>query len=236
MPLSATLRTGTDPRLPSRAIRNQAQWDACFPCAIAAALEGRSPAVPELSPAFFMYYAFEGAAALGGLTIERTRLMMNTRGISSQALCDHAVASGTPSNEPSPTARNDGFRRRTQSDWDGQPWFELVRGPSRESAWIRELRNGFPILARIWQNPGYRLLRLSGRLSVWRDPSPGGPSHAVAILGMDSAERMFIVQDSQGEAFGDNGNWYMPFNQSESAAVLDSYVFRTPVRNLGTAP
>jgi hypothetical protein len=236
MPLSATLRTGTDPRLPSRAIRNQAQWDACIPCAIAAVLEGRGLHIPELSPTFLMHYAFGRGAALGGLTIDQARVLMNVRGISEQRFYQHDVSAGTPPAEPNEHVVRNGARRRTLSDWDGRPWFELVTGPSRESAWVRELNQGHPVLARIWQNPGYDALRDAGRHAFWRDPRAIGPSHAVAILGLDSAERMFIVQDSQGVEFGDRGDWYMPFAQSESVAVLDAYALRIPLRNLEAEP
>jgi hypothetical protein len=219
-------------KLPARAVRDQARLDTCFSCAIAAVLEGRGLAVPELAPAFHAYYAYEGGGALGGITLERARVTMNVRGICAQRLYDHNIAGELPLSGPDDDAIRDAARRRTSADLEGNPTFALVRGPSRASAWARELASGYPILARIWQNTGYLALQSIRLNPVWQDRDAAGNSHAVAVLGVEPQHERFIVQDSQGESFGDGGQWYLPYGQAESPAVLDAYVLRVPLQRL----
>jgi hypothetical protein len=229
----SSLIIGQDVRLPARQTFSQGEVDACFSCAIATALEGRSLDVPELAAAFHLYHAYGGSPAAGGLTLTDAQSAQTRYGICRKSLYSYDVGDGTPSEAPNDDAESDARRRRTLSDAEGEWTFRRLAGLHRPREWQTALSQGLPVLIRIWLNPGYWAMRTQTQEAVWSDTSnPGNQNHAVVVLGYQSAQKRFIVQDSRGTAFANQGQWFLTETQATLGPITDAYVLSVPIGSL----
>lgn len=228
-----SLETGErrDLSLPARQTFNQLDVDACFSCAIATAYEARHLDVPSLSPAFHLFHAFGGSAALMGMTLETAHSALAQFGISRMSRYRHDPGAGTPPNAPDSDALTDGLPRRPLSSPFTGSEFRQLPGIHRAWEWISALEASLPVLIRIWLNPGYQ--GLSRENPEWTDRSnPGRDSHAVVIVGYQAGPRRFVVQDSRGKNRFIEGQWFIPEAQAELGPIEDAYVFGVPVERL----
>jgi hypothetical protein len=241
MSLVETLLPWTTPGIvgiPSRAIRDQGKYDTCFSCAIAACLEARSLSVPKLSEAFLVFHSTSAIQVTIGLEATEARYTLGTYGIARRSLYDHDIKFGkpAPSNPPNSIALQDALRRRSLfNSSSDQPEFRRLSDLYRARLWQTQIRSQLPVLLRIWQNPGYLAMKEwkdGSKKAIWQDRTFFGANHVVAVIGFDPATEQFIVQDSQGTSFGNDGQWYLPFAQADAPAIMEAYEIAIPIARL----
>jgi len=87
------------------------------------------------------------------------------------------------------------------------------------------LLEGFPVVFGFSVFPSFESTNVAhtGRMPMpGPDEKPVG-GHAVMIVGYDNDEGVFIVQNSWGTAWGDNGFFYMPFEFATNAALCSDF-------------
>lgn len=223
--------------LPARTLRNQGNYDTCFSCAIAACLEGRDLGVPELSEVFHVYQSFSSPQVERGLEPLEAMSSLGRYGICAKKdLYDHPIEYGKPADPPGASAfANAAYRRSGYSEESYLFQFRRLSDLYRPRLWQTQILSRLPVLILIYQNQGYLDMQNwpdPDRRAIWSDGETTGPTHAAVILGFDAVEEMFVVQDSQGESFGNEGQWYLPFSQASSMAIREAYQIDIPIHRL----
>jgi hypothetical protein len=223
LPLPTRDRTSTGVSLPPRSLRDQGSTvNCCMSCALAACMEALDARTPELSPLSHYFWARRNPHFLGGLRyLEAERAAMEN-GICTLLLHDPPYDAAGAACEPSSEALRDGATRLLVGR-RGLPRLRQMDRSDREARWKQALRSGFPLLLLFSTSAEY--LNLSASNPRWTGAGFAVDDHAAAILGFNDDERVqaFIVQDSRGTAFAQQGQWLMPYTELNSPLIRDAY-------------
>jgi hypothetical protein len=219
-------------RLPTLPIvRDQADlsnppWDipCCVSMALVQAMESLdlcSPPAAALSP-LFHYYQLTGGRP-GGASILDGILLALDRGVCRLDLHDPPMSSGAAYTAPTPPAIADARTRcithLNPITYEGG-YARLQPGDDKH--WIRFLASGCPLILGFWLTDAYAALQNSNTLgSALGLPHRG--AHSVVCLGYSLQHRCFLVKDSRGDAFGDGGFWWLPFERLAEGLVLEAW-------------
>ena len=210
--------------LPARSIQDQGALDACFSCAIATAIEARSPTIPPLSPAFHFHHATGGFAA-ASMTDFDAFTAIRKFGMASFAA--HVFRDGERGScpltlagiqeDPLPSAETDGAKRQFESRHHNSGFGYSKKLFASENQIKEFLHQGVAAVAIIYTNPAYWNMAVTDNQPAPRPyrlentDSASIPSHAVCIIGCIESDSCFVVQDSRGVSFGCEGQWLLPY-------------------------
>ncbi len=196
-----------------RAILDQKDLKCCVSCALATCLESLHPDYPRLSALF--HYAMTVAPG-GSDPVDLNKGMTPAEGFSTlfhsgiASLEKHGVPFHDPEakSKPSAAAITEALQRIvTELDFSTyRPFFQpigLTADPVNDCK--ESLQQGLPILFGIHITSNWGAPKLA---------PPGaqtGSLHAVACLGYSDLEASFIIQDSFGAAWGQGGQWWLPY-------------------------
>lgn len=198
-------------------VRNQEHLGSCTSFAAAAMYEAMMnrcgvAGTNEMSPAFLYYYSnvLKGRPE-GGSNFYDQFEVMGTRGVCHETLYNYNPAS--PATPPSQVAVDDALSNRVTV----AKQIQLADGSDKADTLARNhkaltaaLSEGYPvgISLKVYDNFGD-----NGAFVLHPDDSPGAKEegrHAMVIAGYSERDNFYIVRNSWGTEFGDNGYCYIP--------------------------
>lgn len=107
--------------------------------------------------------------------------------------------------KPSSAAYNDAQKRKLQS-------FHYARVPQNLNSLATAIAEGNPIVFGFAVYESFSKVGKNGMMPMPKKGERVNGGHAVAIFGYDANKKVFIVRNSWGKNWGDQGYFYMPFD------------------------
>ncbi len=171
----------------------------------------------ELAPLFLYYHSRTSPDFLGDVSLRTALATAAQRGVCRAPLHPAPVTPGGAKVRPTPEAEEDarlqrlaGYdpnRRRTR--------YHLVVADDRVAAMRAVLAAGLPLVVGVWTTSEY--WAELGMRTVPAEPAQG--AHAVTVFGSESADGDFLVLDSRGPGFAQDGCWRMSADVARSRLI-----------------
>jgi hypothetical protein len=209
-------------------VQDQGNIPCCVSCAVSVGMEildtQRPPQVP-LSPLFNYYVTRPNINNLIDLTIRDGLHSAVVNGISDLAHHAPNFDRNGALQRPLPAAFDDAARRRLVgiNPITNKPEYYLLPDINRVSAWRISLSRGMPIMVGFWLTTSYQKLSPNNSVLNAFSSVPPRAGHAVPVIGFDDERSMFLVKDSRGVDFGDNGHWWLPYQLAETRLVAEAW-------------
>lgn len=210
-------------------LKNQgSEIDCCTSMAIATAFEiidhrdGRST---PLSPLYHYYFSRRDPRYLGPVTIRAALKSATTNGFCRLELHDMPMTVSGALQKPSEEAMNDAKERKLLA-YDsniGTAGYSGLDGVDRVDRWRGALSKDLPVIAGIWTQSSY----WKGQGMTTNQTEAHQGAHAVCVVGYDDDQESFIVRDSRGPTFADDGEWVLAYTVVATGRVFESWAIRT---------
>lgn len=222
--LSSTRTLSTvDLRKYCTSVENQGNLGSCTGQAIASAIEllnKRNNKVTDISRLFIYYFERMLLGTINydsGAYIRDGIKSVNKYGAPLERLWPYLINKFRQ--KPNSNALNDALRRKVTR-------YERV---ADHAGCIDALNNGYPVVIGFDVYPSFLKINKTGMM-VYPDKKKerciGG--HAVLLVGYDSTAQHYIVRNSWGTSWGDNGYFYMPFRViQDSTMSADFWIIKS---------
>lgn len=202
--------------------------DCCTSMALATAfqiLDSHNGTSTRLAPLFHYYFARLSPKHLGVVTLRQALRAATKTGFCRLELHDKPVNVEGALEKPSQNAIHDAEHRKIliYDSNKGAPGYFQTDAINRVANWKNAISQGYPVVAGIWLQSSYWQQR--GMIEEEEAPEQG--AHAVCIVGYDDTKESFLVMDSRGKAFADDGNWYLSYEIVSRNRVVESWGIRT---------
>lgn len=202
--------------------------DCCTSMALSTAfqiLDSRNGTATRLSPLFHYFFARQTPQHLGVVTMRQALRAATTNGFCRLELHDKPINIQGALKKPNQMAMRDAENRKilAYNSNAGAPGYFQADGIKRVIKWKNAISQGYPVVAGIWLQSSYWLQQ--GMLEEEAAPHQG--AHAVCIVGYDDTEESFLVMDSRGAAFADDGNWSLSYEVASKNRIIESWGIRT---------
>jgi hypothetical protein len=210
--------------------REQHDVPCCVSMAICAAMEildARDPPSVPLSPLFHYYVARPDPRWLGLLDLRTALNTAATVGVCTQDLHAPDMTAEGARDAPSPAAYSDADRRRLVGYDPGRRRMQYER--LNDVGTVRAaLATDFPVIAGFWLTSAYASLTQQNPVHAPPPAESSTTGHGVLIMGFDDnmAGGAFLVKDSRGLDFANNGTWWLPYEVIESSLVHEVWTVR----------
>lgn len=205
--------------LPTRQILDQGTVNCCLSCALASAMEAADRTSPALAPLFHFYFAGGQSALTAGVTVSQAQGALLQRGICALTRHPYRIAVDNVGRTPDADALTDGARRRPiDADSGTLQWKPM--STAAPGTWVRMLSAGYPIVITLQTNADYHALTAASPTLRGNAGPYDSTGHASTVIGCRDRDRLFIVQDSRGTAFGAHGQWFLPYDLCTSPFIV----------------
>jgi hypothetical protein len=207
-------------------IWDQHKLDCCMSCALVTCIEAFHNDWPPLAPLFHYFHSRRFSYLLEGL--DELQAFSGATRCGFAALPLHNVVFDTDGAKrvPSQQADIDGKTRLFLAFTYGwiAPYRSVFIG-DREYLWKESLNSGKPVYLGLHLDSTYEEMREKKSPPIWKNSGRTLPEayHAVAILGYADSVGCFIVQDSHGICFFQEGQWYLPYKVVQSERIRFAY-------------
>ena len=210
------------------AVRDQGEVPCCVSCAVVVCMEvldAQHPPQTELSPLFHYYVTRPRPDRLVDLTIREGLGGAVTQGVCEKALHPFEFNRQDAMQPPSNAAQSDGLSRRlvARDPVTNRPAYYSLPDGNRVPAWVAALSRGMPLIVGFWLTANYWDLSPSRNVLDGSSSDTSDSGHAVAVLGVDEDREMFMVKDSRGAEFADQGHWWLPYRLVETRLVAEAW-------------
>jgi hypothetical protein len=177
---------------------------------------------PAFLSMMFNYYCARGFYSPDAPLPLNAALSAAVNGVCTQEFHPAAATKQGAAMRPTPEAIQNSRRHRIafNAALSIGEYYAIPRG-ARIRGTKLALAHGCPVVA--------GLMLFESYLNLQNDPvfaAPSGESlggHAVALLGYDDAEGCFIVKDSRGPEFADEGCWKLPYGLIEASWAVELF-------------
>jgi hypothetical protein len=203
---------------------NQREVPCCTSMAVTAAMEsldGQFGAIEPLSPLFHYFFSRPSPAHLGDVTLRSALETAVYPGVCRLELHQPPMDRDGALTRPNQEAILDAeLRRLVGYDYLlGQARYYSLDTHDRVASWRSALAAGFPVIFGFWVTEEYQ----SGEGVSEAPPEPSTIAHAVMAYGYRDATAEFLVHDSRGIAFGNQGTWSLAYAAVQSRLVIESW-------------
>jgi hypothetical protein len=211
------------------ALRDQgSNVDCCTSMALATAFEivdQRDGQSTRLSALHHYYFARRDPRRLGLVTMREALDAGATAGFCSLGLHDVPATAEGALRRPSAAAVADAENRRLLA-YDansGTAGYWSLDGLDRALRWKAALCEGRPLVVGLWTQSSY----WAGFGMMINQSEAHRGAHAVCVVGFDDRRAVFVVRDSRGYGFANNGEWDLAYSVVSTGRIIESWIINT---------
>ncbi|MCC8038160.1 MAG: hypothetical protein LIP02_08540 [Bacteroidales bacterium] len=209
-------------------VEDQGEQNACTAFAVSSILEytvnrGTGNLV-DLSPAFLYWHTRNRSGASNtdsGASLYDAITTASERGVSLEALCPFSEEQF--SKEPTQAANDDAADRRVTAAFNVGRDLKSIKAA---------LASGYPVAVSLKVNK-----KMGANSAYIPTPNPDDPGlgfHAMVVVGYNDRGNIFIVRNSWGSDWADNGYCYMPYRYLANTSLLNAAYTITEVSGVNS--
>jgi C1A family cysteine protease len=206
----------------------------CVSCSIAAAMEtldAINQDSTELSELFHYYVARPVKNRLSGIDFRKGLSVVVNKGISPRKYHEK------PKSRDVPMVREDAIDEPKPKAYNAAKNFRIPYDPIRRTLqyrsipktnvifhWKAAIQKNIPIIFGFWMTTAYTEITPQKPVHGAIEGTHSELGHAALVLGYDDKINSFYVKDSRGASFGDQGCWWLRYDQLETDLIQESWI------------